>query len=193
MKKYQIILTVLIIVFYLLSLYISYMSFKKSREIKLADINHSVINIKNIISINEDKIYHSTYKSWGIDINKILKNREDKKQKEELKLDKVDTDDKINSTNKKICIKNNCWIFKGVVDIGNNIQVTLISTDTNNKKEHLETFKIGDELLEDLVIKKITEDSMILIDKKENKKFVLKLFDINVSKYSPKIIKEANE
>ncbi len=190
MKKYQIILTLLIVVFYLLSLYISYMSFKKSREIKLADINHSVINIKNIISINKDKIYHSTYKSWGIDINKILKNREEKKQKEELKLDKVDTDDKINSTNKKICIKNNCWIFKGVVDIGNNIRVTLISTD---KKESLETFKIGDELLEDLVIKKITEDSMIVIDKKENKKFVLKLFDINISKYSPKIIKETNE
>jgi len=193
MKKYQIVLTFLFIVFYLFGLYITYKSFEKSKEVKLNDINITVIDIKKKLSIDINKIYHSTYRLWGLEQSKILRDRIKKRikksRKTKNKLSKINNS-KINVLKRKICIGKNCWIFMGIVGIGNQTKVTLLSTD---KKPKLKTFMIGDELLKDLVIVKITEDEMIVLHKKDKKKFVLKLFEINIKKYFPKDIKEIHE
>ena len=52
MRRYKILLSFLFIIFYLLWLYFSYESFRKSREVYLADINITIINLKEKTSID---------------------------------------------------------------------------------------------------------------------------------------------
>jgi hypothetical protein len=184
MKKYQIALSLLFITAYLLSLYVSNESLKKSRDVKLTDIDIKVVDIRKKLSIDMTKFSHSTYKLWGLKISKILKNRVEKNKLDKLKSsNKFDNISKINILNRKICIKERCWIFMGIIGIGNEIKVTLLSTE---KKQKLETFMVGDELLKNLVIRKIMDDRMVLTDKRNKQEFFLKLFEVNASIYLPK-------
>ena len=199
MRKYKILLSFLFIILYLIWLYFSYESFRKSREVYLADMNITVFNLKERISIDKKKLYSSTFTLWDLEVNKILENRRNKENAErENKLNQMS----LNSSKRefgsnfklikrKICLERKCWEFMGMVSIDNQTQVTLLSTDAKPK---LETFSVGDELLKGLIISKIKGDSMSVTYKEKDKKtFVLKLFEVNASAYFPKDIKEINE
>jgi hypothetical protein len=195
MKKYQIILTLLVIFFYLVDSYFSYSFLRKNRAVKLSDINLTVVNIKKRVSINSKNLYNSTFKLWDLDISKILEERKkesDKEQlsKEELALSKKEFVSNINLTKRQICLNKKCWKFMGMITINNRTQVTLLSTD---KKTKLETFYAGDELLEGLTITKIIGDNMIVTNNKDKREFILKLFEVDISAYLPKTKKEINE
>jgi len=196
MKKYQIFLSFLFIIFYLLWLYFSYESFRKSREVYLADINITVVNLNEKILIDNKKIYPSTFKLWDLEVNKILEDRKNKER--EKKMTQMSSKTlyskltyKFKKIKKKVCLEKKCWEFMGMITIDNQRYVTLLSTD---KKPKLETFSVGDELLKGLFISNIKGDSMSVTYKEEDKKtFVLKLFEVNASAYFPKSIKEINE
>jgi len=196
MKKYQIYLSFLFIIFYLLWLYFSYESFRKSREVYLADINITVVNLKEKILIDNKKIYPSTFKLWDLEVNKILEDRKNKEREKKMTQrsskslsSKLIYNFKIKK--KKVCLEKKCWEFMGMITIDNQRYVTLLSTE---KKPKLETFSVGDELLKGLFISKIKGDSMSVTYKEKDKKtFVLKLFEVNASAYFPKSIKEINE
>jgi hypothetical protein len=83
-------------------------------------------------------------------------------------------------------LERECWEFVGIIKVGNRVAVTLLSKRKNSK---LETFKIGDYLLENLKIVAIKGDYITLIDTKKGKRFSLRLFDVDISKYRPKRIK----
>jgi hypothetical protein len=199
MKKNQLILILLIILLYISLSYVSYESFRNSKEVKLRDTNLTVINIKQRVSINSKAIYDSNFKLWDLEINSIFQKRQ-KKEKNLFKLKEQNSHNhrtnyqeeisNINASKRKICLNDKCWRFMGIVTINNYVEVTLLSTDSKPK---LETFTKGDILLKGITISKITGDSMILINKKDKKKFILKLFDINASAYLPKNKKESNE
>ena len=199
MKKYQIVLTLFMTLLYLLWSYFTYKSFRNSKEVQLSDTNLTVIDVKKRISINSEDLYGSSFKLWDLDINKILEERE--KKEHELKIQELQTNKKtmfdsaesfsnINVLKRKICLNNKCWKFMGMLTINNKTQVTLLSID---KKSRLETFGLGDELLDGLMISKIKGDIMIITHKKDEKKFILKLFDVNASAYLPKAKKEVDE
>jgi len=196
MKKYQIYLSFLFIIFYLLWLYFSYESFRKSREVYLADINITVVNLKEKILIDNKKIYPSTFKLWDLEVNKILEDRKNKEREKKMTQksskslsSKLIYNFKIKK--RKVCLEKKCWEFMGMITIDNQRYVTLLSTE---KKPKLETFSVGDELLKGLFISKIKGDSMSVTYKEKDKKtFVLKLFEVNASAYFPKSIKEINE
>jgi len=199
MRKYKILLSFLFIVLYLLWFYFSYDSFRKSREVRLADINLTVINLKEKISIDNKKLSSSTFTLWDLEVNKILEDRKNKENEAlEQKLNQMNLNSSqtelssnFNLTKRKICLEKRCWEFMGMVSIGNKTQVTLLSTD---EKPKLETFSVGDELLKGLIISNIKGDSMSVISKEKNKKiFTIKLFEVNASAYSPKNIKEIND
>ena len=198
MKKYQIILTFLTTLFFLLLSFYDYESFRNSKEVKRLDTNFMIVDIQKRISINSKDIYDSDFKLWDLDIHEILEKR---KKAKDLVSKKSNGDQdltfsenkalvKINSTKRKICLDQKCWEFMGMLTLDNQTQVTLLSTD---KKPKLETFSVGDELLKGLTISKITGDNMVVTHKKEKRKFILKLFEVNASAYFPKVIKEVNE
>jgi hypothetical protein len=199
MKKYKIILTFLISIFYLLWVYFNYESLRKSRKAKLSDINLSVIDISKRHLLHSNDLYSSNFKLWDLEINQILEDR--MKREESLRLKNLnsiininstqqETSSNINLSKRKICVNEKCWVFMGMITINNKTQVTLLSTD---KKPKLETFRIGDVLLEGLVVSKIKGDSMIVTHTKNNREFSLKLFDVDASAYVPKEIKVINE
>jgi len=187
----------LAILLYLLSAYLTYNSLRSFRKVRLSDINLTVVDIRKRISIDSTKIYNSSFKLWDLDRSKILEERkkEDLKMKELLAnqnstLSENKAFANINASKRKICLEKKCWQFMGMITINNKTKVTLLSTD---KKPKLETFSVGEELLKGLIITEITGDDMIVIHKKDKRKFVLKLFEVNASAYFPKAIKEVNE
>jgi len=202
MRKYQILLTLLLITGYLLLSYFDYESYRDFREAKLSDANLTIVNIKENISINSNNLYHSNFKLWDLEINIILEERRKKEEifgLEQLRASKFhangSSSDKesvanINLNKRKICLNQKCWEFMGMLTMGNQTEVTLLSTDVKPK---LETFSVGDELLKGLIIIKIRGDNMVLIHKKDKRRFVLKLFDVDALDYLPKVKKEFNE
>ena len=195
MKKYQILLTFLLIIGYLLVAYLEYESYRDSKESKLSDANLSVINIKEKISINSNNLYDSNFKLWDLEINKILQDREKKEHEltlQQLKNSRFNTNgnslkeefiSNIDLTRRKICLDKKCWKFMGLLTIGNKREVTLLSVE---EKPKLETLSVGDALLEELIISEIRGDRMIVVHKKDKRKFTLKLFDVDASEYLPK-------
>lgn len=197
MKRYQIILTFISIFFYLLWSYIFYESFRKSTEVQFLDTNLTLIDISKRIFIDTNELYASSFKLWNLDINKAL---EERRKENELKIQELQNNKSvlsmkesilnISSNQRKICLNKKCWKFVGMITINNQTKVTLLSID---KKPKLEIFTRGDNLLEGLTISEIKGDNMIVIHKKDKRKFVLKLFEVNASAYFPKAIKEVNE
>jgi hypothetical protein len=182
--------------FYSFTFYFNYLSKFKEREVYLSDINKSIVNIKERVTIDDKLIPHSVHTLWGLDKSKLLTKRESaieksqKKKGKDLMLKAIVKKD-IDLKRRKICLnKTKCWEFMGMVTINNKTEVTLLSSD---KKPELKSFNIGDELLEGLVISKIKGDGMTVIHKKDKKVFVLKLFEVNASAYLPKLIKGMND
>lgn len=198
MKKYQFSISFIFIFIYLLLLYSEYASLHKYRKASLHDLQMQTVDMDKLLSVPLDTFYASSFHEWGIKKSWLLEKREKNRKLLEEKMSKVNLDSKemvknFNLTNRIICLNKICWEFMGIIKIKNQIRVTLLSKE---KKSKLETFKIGDYLLEGLKIKAIKGDTMLLFDEEKNKVFSLKLFDVDVSKYYPKELqnkKEINE
>jgi hypothetical protein len=188
MKKYQLILILFLVLLYSIFFYFDHLSKVKGREVYLSDLNKSIIDIAQRITIDIEMIYPSSYTVWGLNQSKLLKERENKidenrEQTSKKILNENLLEKNVNLSKRVICIDRRCWEFMGVIKLGNQISVTLLSKD---KKPKLKTVKVGDELLEGLIICNIKGDSMTVehIEKKE--RFTLKLFDIDIKPYLPK-------
>jgi len=196
MKKYQFIFTLAIWLFFLLWFYFETLPFKNSTKVYLEDLNRSVTNFQEQLFVPKEKIYTNDFKLWDMKISKILKGREAKAilEKEKSLLDKkIENRPKSQNINVKyrtICIEEKCWQLMGIVTINGVKRLTLLSKEKSAK---LQIFKVGEELLPKILIKDIQGEKMILLNQEKNKKIILKLFDVEISKYIPKVIKEKDE
>jgi len=195
MKKYQIISTLVIWLFLLFNFYFKVNSSHKDTKVYLRDLNKSVINFKALLSTPSEKIHSNDFKLWDMKISKLLKNRENKKLEDSIK--KVDTlktnkpkEHNVNVKYRTICVEEHCWQLVGIMTINGIKTLTMLNKD---KKSKLELFKIGDELLPNIIIKRIKGESMILLNQENHKKIILKLFDVDLFQYLPKKLKEKNE
>jgi hypothetical protein len=187
MTKYKIILVFLSGCFYLLNSYYTYESLRKEQYSFLSDINTSIIDIPKRVIFEPTIISDANFTFWDMKESLILKNR---KAKELLDIKKESKDNKkignekgIDVHNRIICLDQECWELLGIVTINTKTIVTLLSKSKNGK---LKTFSVNDMLLEDIKIIGIRGDNLFLKDIKKNKKFSLKLFDIDITKYIPK-------
>lgn len=193
MKKYQFIFTIVVIFLYLLNSYYDYESVRKEGKAFLSDININIINMNEKLAIKNELIGESNFTFWDMKESNILKNRKEalllSQQIDDSNISKKEK--RINQKKRIICLEQQCWEFLGVVFINGENVVTLLSKDKLNK---LETFRMGDKLLENLVITVISSNMMLVEDIKKKKKFKLKLFDVDMEQYLPKKkIKESNE
>jgi len=198
MKKYQFSISFIFIFIYLFGLYSEYVSLTKHRKASLHDLQMQTVDMDKLLSVPIDTFHVSSFNEWGIKKSWILEKREKNRKLLEEKMNKDNINSKeiiknFNLTNRIICLNKTCWEFMGVFKIRNKIRVTLLSKEKKNK---LETFKIGDYLLEGLKIKAIKGNTMLLFNEEKNKVLSLKLFDVDISKYYPKEVqnkKEMNE
>ena len=191
MKKYKTLLTIGLVLLYLFGLYTSYSLFLKPKKVYLKDLNITIPNIDKKVAISLDDVHHTSFKYWGLKRNKLLDKRESKKNSSIIATVNVKKDiPKYNLKERTICYNEKCWEFMGIITIKGETTVTLLSKE---KKRNLETLKVGDELLKGLLVIDIKEDRVVLSSLKKKKKFTLKLFEIDASKYYPKKTKEINE
>jgi len=198
MKKYQIIFTVLFVLIFVLWFYLDSLSLKKERPVYLQDLNVSMMGFEGLLGIDKDKIHQSTYMLWGMKISKALTERELQRQalaalnatEKEENNDETKKYENVNVTHKTICIEETCWLFVGKVEVGDITSITLLSKE---QKPKLESYKMGDYLSKKTKIIDIRENSMSVLNEDTMDSFNLKLFDINISKYKPKVKKEQNE
>jgi hypothetical protein len=80
-----------------------------------------------------------------------------------------------------------CWLYVGTIEMGSVKTITLLLKE---KKPKLETYKIGDYLSKKTKILDIEGSKMSVINEDTMDSFNLKLFDINISQYKPKVTKE---
>jgi len=193
MKKYQIILVFLLGLAYVVTSYYDYESVRKEQQAFLSDINISIVDMKKRVIFDSTIIVDANFTFWDMDESSLLKKRKAKKvvvakSNNDKKLQK---EKEVNVNNRIICLEKECWEFLGVLTIGDEMVVTLLS---KGQKVKLKTFSVNDMLLEHIRIIGIKGDSLFLKDTKKNKKITLKLFDVDIDKYIPKkSIKEKNE
>ena len=186
MKKYKIILILIFFLGYLFSVWTNNSEFYQHKNVKLKDLNISMLDLKTILAIDKDLFIDSNYTSWGLPKSRLLTKRELNK-KEKLVSKKVKNNlhenNLFKSKNKLICLKKRCWEFLGIYTMENYKTVTLQEKKNSSK---LLTYCIGDTLIKELKIVDISSTNLVLHDKKNDEKFVLKVFDVNVSKYQNK-------
>lgn len=194
MKKHQLILILFFILLYLVFFYFNH-STPKEREVYLSDLNGIAVDIDRKITIYSKDISFSSYLLWGLNKSKLLEDREKKSLKESEKKIETLNSNKPKERNVKvkyrtICVEKHCWQLVGIMSINGIKTLTMLNKE---KKSKLELFKIGDELLPNIIIEKIKGESMILLNQENHKKIILKLFDVDLSQYLPKKSKEKNE
>jgi len=193
MKKYQIILVLLLPILSLSWAYLDYETLRKNRNVFLSDLNITIIDMQKKLLEKSQSFYDANCTFWEMKSSEILKNRE---KKQLLEREKNSTNDlkrgkSLNLKNRVICLGKECWEFLGVVTMDNKVTVTLLS---KNKASELKTFQLHDMLLENIEIIDIQSDGMNVMNKTTNKKISLKLFEVDIDKYLPKkSIKEKNE
>ena len=187
MKKYQILFTLIIIIIYIFKVYIDYSSLNKSKKAYLEDLSMNLVDINESIYFPLDKLQVTSFKYWGLKRSSLLRKREEDVLKKKFLSNKNHNSIKMiknfKLTDRTICLENKCWEFMGIVKTDNQTQVTLLSKEKNQK---LKTFKVGSQLLENLDIVEISSNMMVLFDNKKKKRFYLKLFDVDMSRYYPK-------
>jgi len=208
MKKFQMIAIILFVLIYLSLTYFDLIKYQKDRDAYLSDLNITIVDIPKKIGIDLKEIVSSNASLWDMETNEIILNREmlEKERLERERLERQKNGNSLSSSSlpvtnsakiqkRIICLEKDCWEFMGLISINNKTVVSLLSR--NKKKSKLKIFKVGDNLFKNLKIINLEGDSMILLDKEKEKKFLLKLFDINVSAYYQKNvevpIKDKNE
>ena len=191
MKKNQIFLILFIIITYLAWNYYAYESSRKRQQAFLSDLNISVIDMKEYLSIKSIET-DANHTFWDLEKSDILLNREKKLAllaKNQNQDKKNNNDAGVELKKRVICLGEACWEFFGIVEINNRAEVTLLSKD-----KKLQTFQVHDMLLENIEIIKIGGDELVVEDIKKKKRFSLKLFEVDITKYLPKAsIKEKND
>jgi len=172
-----------------------YSALNKHKKVSLYDLQMETIDMNKLLTVPIDSFYASSFHEWGIKKSWLLEEREENRKLLEEKMNEMNLTSQevlknFNQINRIICLNQTCWEFMGVFKIKNQIQVTLLS---KKKKAKLETFKIGDYLLNGLKIRAIKGVTMLLFDEAKNKLFSLKLFDVDVSKYYPKEVQDKKE
>lgn len=194
MKKYQIIFALVVWLSLIINFYFKVSSSHKNSQVYLRDLNQSIINLKELLSTPIQKIYTNDFKLWDMKISKLLEDREKKELKESEKLETLNShkpkERNVNVKYRTICIEKHCWQLVGIMTIDGVKTLTLLNKE---KKTKLELFKIGDELLPNIIIEKIKGESMILLNQEKHQKIILKLFDVDLSQYLPKKLKETDE
>ena len=191
MKKYQFIFIVVVVLIYLLNSYYNYEEIRRTRKAFLSDINISIADLPKRLSIDKALFVESNFTFWDMrESDTLRKRKKNLLLKEKANKNSVTKKEKSFDIKKRIiCLEKQCWEFLGVVTINGKSVVTLLS-----KENKLKTFSVGEQLLANLIIVKITSDNMLLNDVKKKKKFELKLFDVDMEQYLPKSkIKESNE
>jgi len=193
MKKYQFIFIVVVVLLYLLNSYYNYEKIRRARKAFLSDINISIVDLPKRVAVDNALFVDANFTFWDMKESDTLKKRKKdlllKEKANEKGVTKKEKD--FNLKKRIICLEKQCWEFLGVVTINGKSVVTLLSKGNENK---LETFHVGDQLLENLTIIEITSEKMLLNDLKKKKKFELKLFDVDMEHYLPKSKKkERNE
>ena len=187
MKKYQMLFGLVVIILYLFQVYIDYSSLNKNKKAYLEDLSMNLVDINKSISFPLTKLQATSFKYWGLRRSSLLRKREEDALKRKFLSKKSDSSIKMiknfKLTDRTICLENKCWEFMGIIKIDNQTQVTLLSKE---KKQKLKTFKVGSSLLENLDIVEISSNRMVLFDRKKKKRFYLKLFDVDISRYYPK-------
>lgn len=192
MKKYQFIFIVVVVLLYLLNSYYDYEEIRRTRKAFLSDLNITIVDLPKRLAFDNTLLVDANFTFWDMTESDILKKRKAKDLLLKEKANENSVTKKENSFNLKkriICLEKQCWEFLGVVTINDKSVVTLLS-----KENKLETFHVGDQLLENLTIVEITSEKMLLNNLKKKKKFELKLFDVDMEQYLPKSKKkERNE
>jgi len=191
MKKNQIFLILFIIIPYLVWNYYAYESSRKRQEAFLSDLNISVIDMKAYLSVKHIKT-DANHTFWDLEKSDLLLNREKKLAllaKNQNQDKKNNNEAELSLKKRVICLREECWEFFGIVEINNRPKVTLLS-----KSNKLQTFQVHDMLLENIEIINIRGDELVVEDIKKKKRFSLKLFEVDITKYLPKSsIKEKND
>ena len=195
MKKYQIIFTIIVWLFLIIKFYLETAPSQKNSTVYLEDLNKSLVNFQELLFIPTEKIYPNDFMLWDMKISKLLKDRKKRqllKNKKKLQTKKVNKskEQNIKVKYRTICVEKKCWQLMGIININGIKTLTLLSKE---KKSKLQIFKVGEELLPKILIKEIKGESMILLNKEKNKEIILKLFDVDISQYLPKTVKEKNE
>jgi len=190
--RYKIIFVLIFILLYLLNIYIDYIPLNQKRKVYLKDLDISIVDINKTVWVDTNNFFSTSFHDWGLKKSSLLKKREKnikEKSKKDNKLLKI-KDKNFDIKNRVVCLDKECWEFMGIIKIGNSLGVTLLSKKKNSK---LKTFKVGDLLLNNLKIIDINQETLLLLDMKKNKKISLKLFDVDISKYKPKNVKETKK
>ena len=190
MKKNQIFLILFILNIYSVWNYYTYESSRTRQQAFLSDLNISVIDMKTYLSIKDIKT-DANHTFWDLEKSDLLLKREEKLAllAKDQNQDKNNNEAKLSLKKRVICLREECWEFFGIVEVNNRPKVTLLS-----KSQKLQTFQVHDMLLENIEIIKIRGDELVVKDIKKNKRFSLKLFEVDITKYIPKSsIKEKND
>ena len=190
MKKNQILLILFILIIYSVWNYYTYESSRTRQQAFLSDLNISVIDMKTYLSIKDIKT-DANHTFWDLEKSDLLLKREEKLAllAKDQNQDKNNNEAKLSLKKRVICLREECWEFLGIVEVNNRPKVTLLS-----KSQKLQTFQVHDMLLENIEIIKIRGDELVVKDIKKNKRFSLKLFEVDIMKYLPKSsIKEKND
>lgn len=193
MKRYKIILVLLLFLLYFFGKYFDYMKLHKNKNAFLSDFNISIIDMQEKLLEGNQSFYDANFTFWEMRRSKILEKREKELllARENNKSNALAKEKNLTLTQRVICLGKECWEFLGVLTIDNKTVVTLLSM---KKKGKLQNFQLHDMLLKNIEIIDIKSDSMKVIDRKKNKIFNLKLFEIDILKYQPKKNKkEKNE
>jgi len=191
MKKNQIFLILFILIIYSVWNYYTYESSRTRQQAFLSDLNISVIDMKTYLSIKDIKT-DANHTFWDLEKSDLLLKREEKLAllvKDQNQDKKNNNEAELSLKKRVICLREECWEFFGIVEVNNRPKVTLLS-----KSQKLQTFQVHDMLLENIEIIKIRGDELVVKDIKKNKRFSLKLFEVDIMKYLPKSsIKEKND
>jgi len=191
MKKNQIFLILFVLITYSIWNYYTYESSRTRQQAFLSDLNISVIDMKTYLSIKDIKT-DANHTFWDLEKSDLLLKREEKLAllvKDQNQDKKNNNEAELSLKKRVICLREECWEFFGIVEVNNRPKVTLLS-----KSQKLQTFQVHDMLLENIEIIKIKGDELVVKDIKKNKRFSLKLFEVDITKYLPKSsIKEKND
>lgn len=191
MKKAQYIFIAIVVLVYLSILYREYLPLFNLKKPRLNDLNIQIVDMNKTLTYDTDIFKVTSFKEWGLKKSSLLESREKKLKLLSLNQVVIKTKEtKLNIKNRMVCLDKKCWEFIGIVTIDGIENITLLSTDKNAK---LKTLKLGEKLLDNLKVISVNNSSISLFDIKQKKKINLKLFDVNVSKYYPKMIKEGTE
>jgi hypothetical protein len=132
---------------------------------------------------NENKKYNT---KWGIPepVPKSLK----KKVKKKVKKDTSVKVKKVKNQN-SICIEDKCFRLLGTYADKDSIKVSLYS---KSLRKRIKLYSLNEVLAKTIYISKITHVEIEMADKKSNRKWYFKQFDVNPTKYKPKDINETD-